>query len=301
MEKPRRWVVQAVMSGFAKMGEISRRLHGRLKILSSGALFPHAGKGARPSSEADVAKWIAKGIDPVHAVYLFVHHIASVFAKSVLRFPELRAHAKELARAENRYVPDGPPLSPLTPMFFQSWALFDRQIGRTTDTLASCLTDARDVVRIDPDQFDALRKMSDSRMGIYEHQGQVENFVKLRELISSREFVTHVPSGYRGTSGELWYVRLLPPLLPDLATYHVAFTTPYVLIGASRRDWIQFLKRNLVSMKVSGEDEALRRFLKFGSAKNAWNEFVHLSYHHGLSSAIFLSGIPDLKDTLPRS
>ncbi len=259
------------------------------------------GTGPRPFSGTDVAKLIAEGVDPIHAVYLFVHHIAWDFAQTVLQFPELRAHSKELARAQKRYIPAGSPINPSTTNFFQARALFDHQIGRTTDTLASCLVDARDVTGMNPDQFDALRKMSDSRMGIYEHQGLVENFVRLGELLSSREFVAHVPSGYRGTSGELWDIRLLPPLLPDFATYHIAFTTPYLLIGASRRDWIQCLKRNLVSMKVAGEEEALRRFLKFGSDKNSWNEFVRLAYHHAQSNAIFLSGIPDLKDTLPRA
>jgi hypothetical protein len=39
-------------------------------------------------------------------------------------------------------------------------------------------------------------------------------------------------------------VRLLPPLLPDLARYHIAFTTPYILM-ASKDNWLQFLKRGL--------------------------------------------------------
>ena len=45
-------------------------------------------------------------------------------------------------------------------------------------------------------------------------------------LSPNGSIVCHVTSGYRGKAGELWYVRLLPPLLPELATYHIVSTTP---------------------------------------------------------------------------
>ena len=48
--------------------------------------------------------------------------------------------------------------------------------------------------------------------------------------------------------GELWFVRLLPPLVPELATYDIVFTTLYVLIGQSKKDWIAYLKRSMVGM-----------------------------------------------------
>ena len=79
------------------------------------------------------------------------------------------------------------------------------------------------------------------------------------------------------------------------------FTTPYVLIGVTKKDWIDFLKRNMVGIKASSEAEALHRLMKFGPKKNYWNEFVFLAYHHDQSNAIFLSGIPDLKSTLPHA
>src|SRR3954454_21346625 len=39
-----------------------------------------------------------------------------------------------------------------------------------------------------------------------------------------------VPSGHRGAKGELWYVRLLPPL-DERFDHGVCFTSPYVLRG----------------------------------------------------------------------
>jgi hypothetical protein len=86
--------------------------------------------------------------------------------------------------------------------------------------------------------------------------------------------------------------------VPELATYHVAFTTPYVLTGAKRKDWTDYLRRNMVGMRASSESVALHQLMKFGPNKKYWNEFVFLAYHHHQSNAIFLSGIPDLKSTL---
>ena len=110
----------------------------------------------------------------------------------------MRTFTKEVGKAEDEYIPSGPPMSPLTRSYFTSWAFFDHRIGKTTDTLASCLIDANDSICMKSDQLDALKKMSQSRMGIYEHQGWQENYVRLRELLTDREFVCHVGSGYQG-------------------------------------------------------------------------------------------------------
>ena len=97
------------------------------------------------------------------------HH--SVFSENVSRLPEMRTFTKEVGRAEDEYMPSGPPMSPLTTSFFTCWAFFDHRIGKTTDTLASCLIEANDIICMNPHQLDALKKMNQSRMGIYEHQG----------------------------------------------------------------------------------------------------------------------------------
>jgi hypothetical protein len=143
--------------------------------------------------------------------------------------------------------------------------------------------------------------MSQSRMGIDEHRGTEGRHVRLRELVTDRDFACHSTSGYRGKDGELWYVRLLPPLEPELAPYHIAFTTPYVLIGPSKGDWIADLERSVASMRASFEADARYHLLKIGLGKNHWNEFVFRAYHHHQADASFLTGIPDLKATLPHA
>src|SRR5271155_4406936 len=154
------------------------------------------------------------------------------------------------AKAEDDYLPSRPPMSPLTTSFFTSWAFFDLRFD-DGDTLAWCLIESNDVVSMNPDQLDALKKMAASRMGIYEHVGSDGPHLRLRELVTNVEFICHPASGYHGKSGELWYVRLLPPLLPDLARYYIGFTTPYILM-ASKDDWLQFLRRELPG---SGDDQ----------------------------------------------
>jgi hypothetical protein len=284
------------------MGEVSRQLHRKLTMLAPPGEKIGIPKGWRPpKSTPDIAKLIAEGYDPVHAAYVFVHHIISTFSENVSQFPEMRAYAQEVGSAEEEYMPSAPPMSPLTTSFFSCWAFFDHRIGNTKDTLANCLIEANDTICMNPHQLEALRMMSQSRMGIYEHQGLDQNLVRLRELITEREFVCHSTSGYRGKKGELWYVRLFPPLEPELATYHIVFTTPYVLIDAPKKDWIDFLKRSMVGMKASSEAEAIHRLMKFGPTKNYWNEFVFRAYHHHQPDAIFLAGLPDLKSTLPHA
>jgi hypothetical protein len=109
-------------------------------------------------------------------------------------------------------------MSPLTVSYFTCWSFYDLRFGKDGDTIAQCQIDANDLVLMNPDQLDALKKLSESRMGIYEHIGFADGFVRLRELITGDEFPCLCTSGYKGKSGELWYVRRLPPLMPELAS-----------------------------------------------------------------------------------
>lgn len=275
----------------------SKKLHAKL---SKGGLSDlPTGKMKGRADMPSIEKFIKDGLDPVHAVYAFVQHITSYFAEGVSQFPEMKKYAKIVAKAEDDYLPSGPPMSPLTTSFFTTWALYDLRFDGT-DTLASCLIDANDLVCMNPDQLDALKKLAASRMGIYEHVGMEGPYVRLRERTTDADYTCHNASGYRGRPGELWYVRLLPPLLPHLARYYIAFTTPYILM-ASKDDWLQFLKRGMSQSGFGTDKDGLHRFLKFGPDPTYWNEFVFKGYHNHTSDAIFLAGIPDLKATLPHA
>ncbi len=41
--------------------------------------------------------------------------------------------------------------------------------------------------------------------------------------------------------------------------------------------------------------------LKYGLSLHHWNEFVVRGYHHYQFDAIFLAGLPDVKDSLPHA
>jgi len=286
------------------MGDISKKLH--RKLASKADNLPTKVPKRRPGEPLpggirDIEMLIKDGLDPVHAAYVYIQQISSHFAEGVSQLPEMKAYAKLAGDAEEEYMPSGPPMSPLTGSYFTCWAFYDLRFGKDGDTIGKCQIDANDIVLLNPDQLDVLKKLSESRMGIYEHIGFVDGFVRLRELITGDEFPCLCPAGYRGRSGELWYVRRLPPLLPELATFHVLFTTPYILIESTKDDWLQFLKRTLLKADGNNDHERLHQLLKFGLSTNYWNEFVFTAYHHHQAQAIFLAGIPDLKTTLPHA
>jgi hypothetical protein len=286
------------------MGEISRKLH--RKLASKAHHLPTEEPKRRPGEPLpgnvkDIETLIKDGLDPIHAVYAFIQQFSSYVAEVVSQLPEMKAFAKLAGDADDEYMPMGPPMSPLTLSFFTCWVLYDLQFGKDGDTLGNCIIDANDIYWLNPDQLDALKKLSESRMGIYEHVGMSAGYVRLKELLTGEEFVCLCTSGYQGKAGELWYVRRLPPLMPELATFHVLFTTPYILIETTIDDWMQFLKRTLPKVKGKNNRDRLHRLLKFGLSTNYWNEFVFKAYHHHHAEAIFLAGIPDLKATLPHA
>lgn len=285
------------------MGEISKRLHQRLAAMSvaSTARAPSRRRGRLfPDDPIDVQGLVKQGLDPVHAVYATVQRSSSLFSEHMSRFPELKAYAKLVGEAEEEYLPSAPPMSPLTTSYFTCWAFYDARFGPDDETLGECQIAVSDLIALGPQKLDALRVMSRSRMGVYEHIGMDNGLVRLRELITDIEYSCHSTSGYRGGKGELWYVRLLPPLR-DSAGPHIVVTTPYILTQVTKQDWLEFLGRALASWAGDDESERLRRLLKFGPSPNYWNEFVAVGYHHHQYDAIFLAGIPDRKHTLPHA
>jgi hypothetical protein len=287
------------------MGNYAEKLH--RKLASKSGTLPTKEPKRRPGELLpggfkDIETLIKEGHDPIHAVYIFMQNLTSRFGEIVSSLPEMRAWADAVAKAEEEYLPSGPPMSPLTGSYFWSWALYDLRIGKSTDTLAYCQIAANDVIWMNPYQLDAAKKLNDSRMGIYEHVGVEGSHICLRELTTNDDYLCHCPSGYLGRKGELWYVRLLPPLEPQLAQYWIAMTTPYILGGTSKNDWIAFLKRTMLQCDgPTDERSRLYNLLKHGLEPRYWNEFVFKSYHHHQQDAIFLTGIPDMKNTLPHA
>ncbi len=277
------------------MGAISKKLAARLRrkrgLLEGlcAQITPRWGKRAEVPT---IDQLVADGRQPLHAAYGRCQNLASVFAETVSGLPELAPYYDLVSAAEDEYVPGGPPMSPLTRSYFTHWAFFDCRFGPDGETIGTCLLDVADLLDLDPITRAALRCLQDSRMGIYEHSGHAERASRLRELMTDDEFVCDVPAGYRGQEGELWFVRLAPPL-QGLGDRHVALTTPYVLTAPPKADWVAYLKGGLP--RAAGRDvrAALSDLLKYGRSANEWNEHVLLAYKGGQFDAIFLAGLPD--------
>jgi hypothetical protein len=279
------------------MGAISKKL-GRRFAKWSGQFRQSAKTVPIPKDVRDVGTLVKDGYDPLHAVYISVQNITSVFSECVSVLPELEPYYDVVAAAEDEYMPSGPPMSPLTGSYFTTWAFFDFRFGDGLETIGTCLLDVSERLELNPGLVEAIRLFQESRMGIYEHSGTQGGRVRLRELVTGRDFDALCTSGYRGKPGELWYVRLCPPLA-DLVEYHVTITTPYVLTQVNKSDWTAYLNRAMLQLKDVEEDHRLHDLLKYGLGVHHWNEFVFQGYHHHQFDAIFLAGIPDVKGSLP--
>ena len=286
------------------MGQISNKLAAR---------FRDSGKYRRPIRELAkriresspvpsyvnrIEQCIKKGLEPLHAAYAATQNFVSFFAEQVSILKELEPYYQIVSKAEDEYMPSGPPMSPLTGSYFTTWAFFDVRFGPDAETIGTCLLDTGKDLGMDDGMLLTARLMQDTRMGIYEHCGRNGLTVQLRELITGDLFACHVPTGYLGVEGELWYVRLCPPIL-DAVDYHIVLTTPYILGGSAKADWVAYLKKQLLG--ASDQRAALCEFLKYGPQPNHWNEFVFQAYHHHQFEAIFLAGLPDVQGSLPHA
>jgi len=281
------------------MGQISKKLARRFTKWSG--RFRQAAKTIPiPKDVRDVETLVKDGLDPLFAVYASVQNITSVFSECVSVLPELEPYYDVIAAAEDEYMPSGPPMSPLTGSYFTTWAFFDLRFGDELETIGTCLLDVSDRLGLNAGLVEAIRQFQESRMGVYEHGGTRGGRIRLRELVTGRDFDTICTSGCGGKPGELWYVRLCPPIL-DLVEYHVTITTPYVLTQASKSDWTAYLNRAMLQLKDVDEDHRLHDLLKYGLGVHHWNEFVFQAYHHHQFDAIFLAGLPDVKGSLPHA
>ena len=242
--------------------------------------------------------------DPCHALYLLAQNVASFMSESISGMREAKGYFRIVGDAEDEYLPDDPPMSPLTVSYFTMWALFDVRFGSSRDTMGDC------ILRITP-KFDCpswligtFERMQQSRMGFFVHCGNEGEGVLLRE-VGTREIVScMVPAGYAGSKGEIWFVRVLPPPHP-LCRRHIVFNTPYVIRDYPERAFVDYLERELARLKAKkklpGTEDAHGHLMKYGPEPNHWNEYIFCAYSDHRHEAIFLTGIPDIRESLPHA
>lgn len=242
---------------------------------------------------------VKQGCDPVFALYASVQQLLSLCAEMLLQMPELRTFSKQLEKAEDDYMPSYPPMSPLTTSYFAMWTLCDLRIGGGSETLARIFGDLGSLFGLEPDYLDLVRKLADSRMGIYEHCGEKDGMIVLRELVTDKEYLFVCNSGYTGNKGELWYVRAIPPPAPFIPHW-VSMGTPHILRAPVKADWLTFFDRNEIRSNEVGHEQRLDSFMKFGPEPRYWSEFIFEAYSGHNAGALFLWGLPDVPESRPQ-
>src|SRR3990167_408732 len=255
-------------------------------------------------------------LNPLHALYMDTQHRIVDFVEQFSTLPVSNKFNKSYETAEDTYMPSGPPMSPLTKSYFWCWAAFDMTVGLKRETYASIMIDCCKSLGANSELIMILEQMQQSRMGLYINEGNDGAFVNLRELYTNKMIKTHSGSEYLGSTGEIWLVRLLPDPIGTYVDYSVAFTTPYVIIDYplgrgmntnlnklfyAEKDWLDFIDRNLSSVKCKDMDQAYYYFMKYGLNKLYWPEYIFQAYVNHTSNAIWLTGFPDKPETLPHA
>lgn len=240
-------------------------------------------------------------LHPLHAIYVYAQNQISILVEQLGGLRELKPLARLLEDAEDTYLPEGPPMSPLTRSYFTNWAFFDAAVGKERETFGTILLDLADELRLDRTFTELLRQLQSSRMGLYRHQGRTANGVLLRELGSAQVLPCIVPSGYVGRAGELWFVRVVPPL-DGASPEHLVPITPYVITQPTDESaWRAFLQRTLPRLRDPDLQKAHELLMKFGLSPNMWNEYIFEAYLNHQSDVIFLQGLPDVALSRPHS
>ena len=247
---------------------------------------------------------VSQGCDVSHAAYVFTINFTSVLSEQMASLKEAKKLFKILNDATVEYIPQGPPISPLTNSYFSLWACFDLVFGGGQVTIGNCALAFAEKAKSGRWLCDTLLFLSVSRMGFYVHCGKDGDFVKLREIGTQEILYCHVPVDYKGKKGELWFVRLAPAVFSH-DKYFVVLTTPYIVLGYSESDYLSSFQREFerakLSVKKLDKETFLNDYYKFGSNRMHWNEYIFCAYTSHTKDAIFLTGVPDLKETLPHA
>ncbi len=246
---------------------------------------------------------VARAGGPAFEAYTDVTNWVSTLLESLSDLPELRRLVARIAKAEDDYMPSGPPMSPLTPSFFWSWAYWDVSEGAERETLGSIFLAIARARGLDGRFAGVLDRLVNSRLGLHVHEGleAATGRIRLRELVTDELRSCANPSGHRGSPGELWLARVLPPPHEEIEE-SVVVTTPYLVLSPSVEDWRAYLRRTLPAVDPAGnEAAAYRALMKRGLGPTYWSEYVFEAYVNHRPDVILLTGIPDVAESRPHS
>lgn len=269
----------------------------RSKVVLLDAVRAGKAAGAEVSRAATTP---LEGLPLAHSIYMQVTNALTVMLESLQGAPELRKLAEKIAAAEDAYMPEGPPMSPLTASFFWNWALFDMPTGPKDETFASIIGEVGATFGMDPNFLSVLGLLGASRLGFHVHDGHEGRRVWLRELLTGERRSCVCASGHLGEPGELWLARVLPPPVADLQE-SVVITTPCVVLRPAVAEWQAFMRRTSPKTGVADEKAAYARLMKRGLSTEYWAEYVFEAYVNHRPEVIFLEGLPDVDESRPHS
>ena len=250
-----------------------------------------------------IGELLSKGYDPAHAVFVYVQNLVSLMSEILCGFKELRQYERIVGKAQEEYLPSFPPMSPITTSCFTMWALFDVLFGQSSETIGTCIQQIAKEMPFPDWISDAIDKMQLSRMGFYVHCGFDDRYIRLREIGTGEIKRCYSSSGYKGQKDELWFARLGAPC-NALVTYHVVLTTPYVFVITTEEMISAYLAREIARLgnKILPHGMDAHTFImKHGPSPNHWNEYIFCSYSNFQQDVIFITGIPDIKESLPHA
>lgn len=284
---------------------IAKKLIARMKREVRGKVINIANVVAGQAAAADLQKTVATSdetanLHPAHAAYVYAQNQVSVMSEQLTALDDLAPVADIIAKAEDLYMPGGPPMSPLTTSYFTCWALFDVCFGPADETIGTTVLEVGAAFGMHMELLRLIRSMQESRMGLYVHEGTAGDLVMLREFVTGTTCRAISPAGYRGKKGELWYARVLPPPFPE-GSEHIVFTTPYIVLQPGLHDWQAYFRRILPDAPQSARVDAYKRHVKYGPTRSYWNDFVFEGYVNYQANVIYLAGLPDVPESRPHS
>jgi hypothetical protein len=239
-------------------------------------------------------------LHPFHAAATYVLKTVVNAANLIGELPELSKLMDRIEAAEEEYMPDGPPMSPITRSYFLYWTLFDLGIGPKNETLGSCVAAVSKAMGSDPGYVDFVQRLCKTRPGLYACEGKQGEAFVLRELVSGTTYPSIIPSGYEAAAGDLLLLRLLPPLAPF--EHALVVTTPYLIRKPGLAAWEAYLER---TPKAGIEPVvAYESLMKHGTAPHGprhWPDYIFEAYCGDDGNVIYLEGLPDVAESRPHS
>ena len=289
----------------SQAGPIAQKLIKEFRRFKGRKVFDFKQLDAGRRMAEDLQKTVASKeelaeLHPAHALYAYAQNQAAVLSEQMTQLPPMSRFVDLVGKAEDEYLPSGPPMSPLTTSYFTCWALFDACIGESRETIGTCMIAVTREIGLSPDLLRLIKAMQESRMGFYMHQGFEGAYTVLREMVTGIECRAIVPSGHQGEKGELWFVRVLPPPMPG-SSPHVVFTTPYLILRPDPEEWLAYFARTLPKIEPADAKRAYTILMKYGPKRNYWSEYILEAYVNHQKEVVFLAGLPDVEETRPHS